>query len=203
MLTEPQIERYARHVLLREVGGVGQQRLLDGAVHLHDSTSALGWATCYLVLAGVGRLSIAPGLVVPADGFGPLLPSREAGRRLADALPAALAAFNPDVTLVPERPTSALFLAEAPVSGPGVWLRASGGHALAAATPPVGPCGTCAAALFGRSRATPAADALAGSLGATILLTGLAAATPSPSHVLHGGPDGLVTIVLRDCAHPR
>jgi len=32
MLTEEQIERYQRHIALKEVGGKGQQKLLDGRV---------------------------------------------------------------------------------------------------------------------------------------------------------------------------
>lgn len=62
MLSEAQIRRYARHVLLRQVGGVGQERLLRSVVRVEGSGRALGVAAVYLVAGGTpvdGALDVA------------------------------------------------------------------------------------------------------------------------------------------------
>jgi hypothetical protein len=58
MLTAGQQERYARHLLLDELGGEGQERLLVAAVHVRGTGSAALWAARYLAASGVGRLEI-------------------------------------------------------------------------------------------------------------------------------------------------
>jgi hypothetical protein len=200
VLTEPQIERYARHVLLREVGGIGQERLLRASLGLFASTGAIGWAVTYAALAGVGRISLTPGLIVPPRGFGALLPPSSAGAPLEVALAPALAAFNPDVrlSLDPSRPAAELVLVDGAAPRPGVRLRAAGVSALVA---PASTCDRCFDALLAPAEASPEADALAGSLGATILLSHLAAGAPLPEHALRAGPTGLETTGLAACPH--
>ena len=62
--TEDQIERYSRHILLKEVGVEGQRRLL-GASALVVGAGGLGSPIIqYLAAAGVGRIGIADGDVV-------------------------------------------------------------------------------------------------------------------------------------------
>src|SRR5712671_1468832 len=58
MLTPGQQERYARHLLLDEFGGEGQERLLAAAVHVGGTGPAALWAARYLAASGVGRLEI-------------------------------------------------------------------------------------------------------------------------------------------------
>lgn len=77
-LTEAQIRRYARHVLLPDVGGVGQQRLLDATVTLDVTSPAAAVTATYLAAAGVGALAL---------------------RGAAPALVARLRALNPDVRI--------------------------------------------------------------------------------------------------------
>lgn len=57
-LNEQQIERYSRHIILPEVGGVGQEKILQSKV-LILGTGALGSPVAlYLASAGVGKLGI-------------------------------------------------------------------------------------------------------------------------------------------------
>ncbi len=57
-MTPEEIERYARHIMLREIGGPGQQKLL-GAKLLCIGAGGLGSsALLYLAAAGVGRIGI-------------------------------------------------------------------------------------------------------------------------------------------------
>ncbi len=56
--TEDEIERYARHIVLREIGGPGQQRLAAARV-LVIGAGGLGAASLqYLAAAGVGTLGV-------------------------------------------------------------------------------------------------------------------------------------------------
>lgn len=52
MLTDEQARRYSRHVLLREVGGRGQARLLETAVRVRGGGTALEVAATYLAAGG-------------------------------------------------------------------------------------------------------------------------------------------------------
>ncbi len=57
-LTEEQIERYSRQIVLKEVGGVGQKKLLNSKVSLIGLGALGSSAAYYLVAAGVGTLQI-------------------------------------------------------------------------------------------------------------------------------------------------
>ena len=57
-LTEEQIKRYSRQIVLKEVGGVGQEKLLNSKITL-VGLGALGSPVAYyLVAAGIGNLKI-------------------------------------------------------------------------------------------------------------------------------------------------
>ena len=165
ILTDAQIERYARHILLREVGGAGQRRLLASAVRIEGLSPEGAWAALYLALAGVGRLVLADPRPVPVGGMPPLIPASQVGAPRDAAALAALAAHNPDVAL--ERDGEA-----APPDGgsllrPGnaelpLVVRAAGRAALVGWTE-APPCPICAPV----GEATPEAAALAGSLAAS------------------------------------
>jgi hypothetical protein len=72
-LTEPQIRRYARHILLPEVGGIGQERLLATTARVQGPRPMAELARAYLVAAGVTCSEVveAPALeLLLSDGRG-------------------------------------------------------------------------------------------------------------------------------------
>jgi adenylyltransferase/sulfurtransferase len=59
--TEEQLERYSRHIILPEVGGLGQSKLLKSKVFVLGAGGLGSPALLYLAAAGVGTLGIADG----------------------------------------------------------------------------------------------------------------------------------------------
>jgi molybdopterin/thiamine biosynthesis adenylyltransferase len=71
MLTDEQIERYSRQIILPELGGRGQERLLSAAVAL-VGTGELGMsAALYLAAAGVGTLGVGTAVAAAIAGLNP------------------------------------------------------------------------------------------------------------------------------------
>jgi len=56
--TDEQIERYSRHIILPEVGGSGQQKMLEAKVLLLGAGGLGSPAAYYLAAAGIGNLGI-------------------------------------------------------------------------------------------------------------------------------------------------
>lgn len=61
MLNTEQLERYSRHIVIKEVGQEGQQRLLDSKVLVIGAGGLGSPALMYLASAGVGTIGIADG----------------------------------------------------------------------------------------------------------------------------------------------
>ena len=101
-LSEEQIQRYSRHILLPEVGGAGQERLLASSVliaYSEDEESAALTALAYLAAAGVGRIGWCP--LDESDG----LKQKSPLSALFGGSPGGgLKRLNPDTKLVPVRP---------------------------------------------------------------------------------------------------
>src|SRR5437762_2326997 len=120
-LKERQIKRYARQVLLPEVGGKGQEALLGtGAVALSEGGPADSVALAYLA-AGGSPVRVPPGRKVSAAEVGFLFDAGDTGKPAASFLKSALKDLNPDAARQP--PTMGL-LVELPaqVISPPPWV---------------------------------------------------------------------------------
>jgi molybdopterin/thiamine biosynthesis adenylyltransferase len=100
-LTPEQLERYARHIMLRELGGVGQQKLLKAHVALVGLGALGGPAAMYLAAAGVGALTLIDDDAVTLSNLQRqvLFGTSDVGMPKTDAGKRELAAMNPDVRI--------------------------------------------------------------------------------------------------------
>lgn len=64
VLTAPQTERYSRQILLKGVGGRGQERLLNGRVLIVGAGGLGAPIALFLAAAGIGTIGIADADVV-------------------------------------------------------------------------------------------------------------------------------------------
>lgn len=100
-LTKEQRERYARHLLIRDIGTQGQEKLAEGSV-LVIGTGGLGSpAALYLTAAGVGRVGIADADVVDLSNLQRqvLHGTPDLGRPKVDSAEETLHALNPEVKI--------------------------------------------------------------------------------------------------------
>lgn len=99
ILTNDQLDRYARHIVLREIGGQGQQRLLAAHVILVGAGGIGCPALQYLAAAGVGRLTMIDDDVVSLDNLQRqiLFGTADIGRFKVETAGEAVRRLNPDV----------------------------------------------------------------------------------------------------------
>ena len=104
-LSDDQLDRYARHIVLKEVGGRGQQRLLDAHVLLVGAGGIGAPAIQYLAAAGVGRLTIVDDDAVALSNLQRqvLFGTDDVGTAKVRAAASAVARLNPDVTVRPRQ----------------------------------------------------------------------------------------------------
>ncbi len=104
-MNDAQRERYARHILLREIGGQGQQKLL-GARVLVVGAGGLGAPLIqYLAAAGVGTIGIADDDAVALSNLQrqTVFRTDDVSRAKTAAAKDFAAALNPDVAIVEHR----------------------------------------------------------------------------------------------------
>ena len=99
-LSDQQLDRYARHIVLRDIGGAGQSKLLSSHVLLIGAGGIGCPAIQYLAGAGVGTISVFDDDVVSLSNLQRQILYREndIGTAKVDAAGAAVARLNPDVT---------------------------------------------------------------------------------------------------------
>ncbi|MDB5465627.1 MAG: molybdopterin biosynthesis protein [Phenylobacterium sp.] len=97
--TDEEVERYARHLVLREVGGPGQQKLKQASVLLVGAGGLGAPAALYLAAAGVGTVMLADPDTVDRSNLQRQVIYTEAdiGQPKADAAADRLAALNPHI----------------------------------------------------------------------------------------------------------
>lgn len=102
-LDPEEIERYARHIVLREIGGPGQRRLKAASAVVIGAGGLGSPALLYLAAAGLGRIVVIDDDVVGLSNLQrQVLHSTDAiGDPKAESAARALARLNPHVAVAP------------------------------------------------------------------------------------------------------
>jgi adenylyltransferase/sulfurtransferase len=108
-LRDDQLDRYARHLVLKEIGGEGQRRLLDSTVAMVGTGGIGSPALQYLAAAGVGQVTLIDDDIVSLDNLQRqiLFGTADIGRPKVEVALDASKRLNPDVRVAqfPERLT--------------------------------------------------------------------------------------------------
>jgi adenylyltransferase/sulfurtransferase len=99
MLSDEQLDRYARHIVLRDIGGEGQRKLLTARIVLIGAGGIGSPALQYLAGAGVGTIRVIDDDRVSLDNLQrqTLFATAEVGRLKVEAAGEAVARLNPAV----------------------------------------------------------------------------------------------------------
>ncbi len=99
--TEDQIERYSRHIILQDVGGKGQEKLLESKVLVIGAGGLGSPISLYLAAAGVGTLGIADGDRVELSNLQRQIVhfTPDVGIPKVESAKEKLEKLNPDVTI--------------------------------------------------------------------------------------------------------
>lgn len=102
-LTEQQVLRYSRHIIMPQVGSVGQRKLMEARVLMLGAGGLGSPAALYLALAGVGTLGIVDFDSVDLSNLQRqiLHQTRDVDRPKVASAQETIAAHNPDVRVVP------------------------------------------------------------------------------------------------------
>jgi adenylyltransferase/sulfurtransferase len=100
-LTDTQIARYSRHIILAEVGGKGQKKLFRAKVLIIGAGGLGSPAALYLAAAGVGTIGVVDGDVVDLSNLQRqiLHSTATVGVAKVESARQTLEALNPDVTI--------------------------------------------------------------------------------------------------------
>ena len=101
--TDQQINRYARHILLREVGGEGQGKLLNSRVLVIGAGGLGSPVILYLAAAGVGTIGVVDDDTVDLSNLQRQVihSTADINRAKVESARDTVAAINPDVIFVP------------------------------------------------------------------------------------------------------
>jgi len=101
MLDAKELERYARHIVLREVGGPGQAKLKAARVLVVGAGGLGAPVLLYLAAAGVGTLGVIDDDTVALSNLQRqvIFATDDIGKAKAERAAAAIARLNPHVTI--------------------------------------------------------------------------------------------------------
>ena len=101
MLDAKELERYARHIVLREVGGPGQAKLKAARVLVIGAGGLGAPVLLYLAAAGVGTLGVVDDDVVSLSNLQRqvIFSTDDIGQRKVDGAEAVIARLNPHVNI--------------------------------------------------------------------------------------------------------
>jgi adenylyltransferase/sulfurtransferase len=99
--SDKQLERYARHIILPELGGKGQERLLNSSVLVVGAGGLGSPMLLYLAAAGVGRIGIVDDDAVDLSNLQRQVihATDRIGDPKVESARGVLAGINPDVTV--------------------------------------------------------------------------------------------------------
>src|SRR6201987_886074 len=99
MLSADEVERYARHIVLREVGGPGQLAWKEASVLVIGAGGLGAPALMYLAAAGVGTLGVVDDDTVSLSNLQRQIihATADIGRLKVETAAAAIARLNPHV----------------------------------------------------------------------------------------------------------
>jgi molybdopterin-synthase adenylyltransferase len=100
-LTESQIERYSRHIILQDVGVEGQEKISNGKVFIIGAGGLGSPAALYLAAAGVGTIGIIDGDVVDMTNLQRQVihHTPDVGRAKVESAREKMLQINPDITV--------------------------------------------------------------------------------------------------------
>lgn len=100
--TEDQIKRYARHILLPQVGGVGQEKLLNSKVLVIGAGGLGSPVLMYLAAAGVGTIGVIDDDTVELSNLQRQIAhtTESVGMAKVESAAKTLHAINPDVKVI-------------------------------------------------------------------------------------------------------
>ncbi len=104
-LSPQELERYARHIVLPEIGGPGQQKLKRARVLVVGAGGLGAPVLCYLAAAGIGTLGIVDDDAVSLSNLQRQIIHDTAGvgRAKVESAAAAIARINPHVSVETHR----------------------------------------------------------------------------------------------------
>lgn len=99
MLSEKQLKRYNRQIIINDIGQEGQKRLLKSSVLIIGAGGLGSPAALYLAAAGVGRIGIADGDHVEISNLQRqvLYSTQDTGKKKVDSASEKISGLNPDV----------------------------------------------------------------------------------------------------------
>lgn len=101
-LNESQIERYSRHIILKEIGGEGQKKILNARVVIIGAGGLGSPAAYYLAAAGVGKIGIVDSDKADLSNLQRQILhfTKDVGRLKTESAKEKLTAINPDIEVV-------------------------------------------------------------------------------------------------------